>query len=235
MATCFRFDKHYDHEIRFNLVTADDGQIVLTKRPKDTMYMPRVIDGDGAIYAIYLMRDPRDVIVSRHGKDKSRYYSNIRLWRQMQGYAKQMIGHEHVLEIRYEDFVRDPDTIQAAIAEKFPWLEKLHDFSDYHNHAQVSASSQTAMRGVRPIAPSSVGVWTRHPGRIKGQQSIHGSLTPDLVECGYESSADWEQALDDVEPDMSASYYPEKLFVWSRISQRLDARRKVAAYRRNRQ
>ncbi len=79
MATCFRFDKHYEHEIRFNLVTADDGQIVLTKRPKDTMYMPRVIDGDGAIYVIYLMRDPRDVIVSRHGKDKSRYYSNVRL------------------------------------------------------------------------------------------------------------------------------------------------------------
>jgi len=234
MATCFKVDKHYDHEVRFNLVSAEDGQILITKRPKDTMYMPAIIDDDPEIFVIYVMRDPRDVIVSRHGKDKGMYYSNMRLWRQMHACARQMYGHERFLEIRYEDFVRDPDATQRLIAEKFPWLEKTHKFSEYHEYAQISEKSITAMHSVRPIAPTSVGVWTQHPGRIKGQQMIHGSLTPDLIECGYESSADWERVLESVEPDLSRSLYPEKLYFWSRISQYFNALRKVAMYRRKR-
>lgn len=231
MVTCFRTDKHYDHEIRFNLVPADDGQILVTKRPKDIMYIPDVID-DPELYVIYIMRDPRDVIVSRHGKNKDRYYSNIRLWREMHGYARPLFGHDRFLEVRYENFVSDPDSTQQRIAEKFPWLEQLRAFSEYHEYAEVSEKSKLAMHNVRPIAPTSVGVWRKHLGRIKAQQAIHGSLTPDLIECGYETSADWERVLDGVEPDTSRSRYPEKVYFWSRISQRINALRKVAMYRR---
>ena len=231
LVTCFRVDKHYDHEIRFHLVSGEDGQLVITKRPKDTMYMPEVID-DPELYVIYLLRDPRDTICSRHGKNRSIYYSNIRLWRQMHGYAKQLAGHERFLEVRYEDFVRDPDATQETIMDRFPWLEKVHDFSEYHEHAQVSEKSKTAMHSVRPIAPASVGVWMQNPGRIKAQQLIHGSLTPDLIECGYESSDEWEKVLEDVEPDNTRSLYPEKLYMWRRVSQALDGLRKVAKYRR---
>ena len=234
MVTCFDIDKHYDHEIRFHLVTGEDGQVVITKRPKDTMYMPEVLDDDPELYVIYVLRDPRDVICSRHGKNKDMYYSNVRLWRQMHAYAKRMYGHERFLEVRYEDFVRDPDTTQKAIEEKFPWLNSRHAFSEYHEHAQVSAKSALAMHSVRPIAPTSVGVWTQHPGRIKGQQIVHGSLTPDLIECGYEASGEWETVLETVEPDMSGSRYPEKLYFWSRISQRINALRKIAVYRQKR-
>ena len=234
MVTCFKVDKHYDHEIRFNLVSAEDDQLLITKRPKDTMYMPAVLDDDPELYVIYVLRDPRDVICSRHGKDKSMYYSNIRLWRELHAYARKMYGHERFLEVRYEDFVRDPDETQRKIATKFPWLEKKHDFSEYHEHAQVSAKSITAMHSVRPIAPTSVGVWTQHPGRIKGQQMIHGSLTPVLVECGYETGGDWERVLESVEPELSSSRYPEKVYFWSRISQHINALRKVAMYRRKR-
>ena len=233
MVTCFKVDKHYDHEIRFHLVTADIDQLVITKRPKDTMYMPDVIV-DPELYVIYVMRDPRDVIVSRHGKNKDMYYSNIRLWRELHGYAKTLFGHERFLELRYEDFVTDPDATQEVIAAKFPWLEKTHKFSEYHEYARVSEKSLTAMHSVRPIAPTSVGVWKNHLPRIKAQQLLHGSLTPDLVACGYESSADWERVLEDVEPDFSRSRYPEKVYFWSRISQRINALRKVNQYRRMR-
>ena len=234
MVTCFKVDKHYDHEIRFHLVMGNDGETVITKRPKDTMYMPAVLDDDPELFVIYLLRDPRDTICSRHGKDKSIYYSNIRLWRQMHGYARQMAGHERFLEVRYEDFVTDPDATQRMIMDKFPWLEMTHRFSEYHEYAVVSEKSRTAMHSVRPIAPTSVGVWKKNPGRIKAQQLIHGSLTPELIECGYESSDDWEKVLEDVEPDTTRSLYPEKLYFWRRVSQALDARRKVAKYRRMR-
>jgi len=233
MVTCFRVDKHYDHEVRFNLVSGGDEHLVITKRPKDTMYMPAVID-DPELYVIYLLRDPRDVIVSRHGKDKNLYYSNIRLWREMQAYAQSISNHPRFLQISYEEFVTNPDAVQVQIAAKFPWLQKRFNFSEYHAHAVVSEKSKLAMNDVRPIAPSSVGKWRDNLARIKGQQLTHGSLTPDLIACGYETSADWERLLDDVVPDFSRSRYPEKVYFWSRISQRINALRKVANYRRMR-
>jgi hypothetical protein len=233
MVTCFKVDKHYDHEVRFNLVEAEDGQIVVTKRPKDTMYMPDVID-DPDLFVVYVMRDPRDVIVSRHGKNKEMYYSNIRLWRELHGYAREIENHDRFLQVGYEEFVSNPDAVQDQIAARFPWLQKLHKFSEYHEYANVSEKSKLAMNDVRPIAPTSVGKWNNNLGRIKGQQVTHGSLTPDLIECGYETSDEWEQVLDGVEPDFSRSRYPEKVYFWSRMSQRINAWRKVTKYRRRR-
>lgn len=233
MVTCFRFDRHYDHERRFNLVRGARGETVISKRPKDTLYMPDVID-DPKVYVVYVLRDPRDVIVSRHGKDSDMYYSNIRLWRELHARARLMYGHPRFHQVRYEDFVADPDAAQRALVGQFPWLEQLHPFSRYHEHARVSARSALAMHEVRPIAPTSVGVWGKHLGRIKGQMQIHGSLTPDLVECNYEASADWERALDDVAPDFSRSRYPEKVPAVLRWARQLDATRKVASYRRAR-
>ena len=233
MVTCFKIDKHYGHEVRFNLVDAEDGQIVVTKRPKDTMYMPDVID-DPELFVVYVMRDPRDVIVSRHGKNKDMYYTNIRLWRELHAYARQIASHDRFLQVGYEEFVSNPDAVQDQIAAKFPWLQKLHKFSEYHEHADVSEKSKLAMNDVRPIAPTSVGKWRNNLGRIKGQQMTHGSLTPDLIECGYETSNEWEQVLEGVEPDLSRSRYPEKVYFWSRISQYINAQRKVAQYRRKR-
>ncbi len=234
MITCFKVDKHYEHETRFNLVSGKKGELVVTKRPKDTMYMPKLLNDDPELFVIYLMRDPRDTICSRHSKRKSIFYSNIRLWRQMHDYAQQMSGHERFLQVRYEDFVSNPDAVQKNIMDKFPWLEKTHEFSDYHKHAKVSQKSMAALNSVRPIAPTSVGVWKQNLSRIKGQQMIHGSLTPDLIACEYETSNEWEKTLENIQPDINPSLYPEKLSFGKRILQAVDSYRKIAKYRRNR-
>ncbi|MDX1480099.1 MAG: hypothetical protein R3315_00390 [Woeseiaceae bacterium] len=235
MLTCFRVDRHYAHELRFHLVRGEAGSIVLSKRPKDTMYVEALLTKDPEFYAIYLLRDPRDVIVSRHDKDSDIYYSNIRLWREMHGYSRAVADHPRFLQVRYEDFVSRPDSVQTDIAAAYPWLELRHRFSEYHEHAEASEKSKLAMRGVRPIAPASVGRWRDNLARIRGQQELHGSLTPDLIDCGYESSADWESALDGVEPDRSRSRYPERVYWPRRLLQALDARRKLRAYLRMRQ
>ena len=234
MVTCFQVDRHYEHEMRFNLASAAAGEILLTKRPKDTTYVGAVLESVPDFHVIYLLRDPRDVIVSRHGKDRGSYYSNIRLWRELQAAAKPLKTHPRFLEIRYEDFVREPDAVQARIAERFPWLKPLHPFSEYHRYARTSAASARAMNEVRPIGPDSVGLWRRSLGRIKAQQQLHGSLTPDLVDCGYETSAEWERVLEGVEPDFAASRYAERIYFWRRLAARVDGWRKVAAYRRMR-
>ncbi len=232
MVTCFRIDRHYDHEIRFHQVEAEIDEILVTKRPKDTMYMPAVLDDDPELYVIYVMRDPRDVICSRHGKNREQYYSNIRLWRQMHSYAKKMRGHPRFLEIRYEDFVSDPDGTQDLIAQKFPWLEKKHKFSEYHEYAEISEKSVTAMHSIRPIAPTSVEHGQNFLAASRASRCSMARLRRTSWNVAMRHSADWEKVLDDVEPDLAPSRYPEKLYIWSRISQYLNGLRKVTKYRR---
>ena len=231
MLTCFAFDKHYEHETRFHRTRAEPGQRLLAKCPKDTLHMPAVLDAVPDLFVLYLLRDPRDTICSRHGKDRSIYYSNIRVWRQMQASAARLAGHPRFLTLRYEAFVTDPDTIQREIATECPWLEKQHEISRYHEFAEASSRSRRAMTGVRPIAPTSVGVWKDNLGRIKAQQAIHGSLTHDLIEAGYEGTDEWEASLDGIDPDETPSRYSEQLNVAARISQKLDTMRKAKLYR----
>jgi len=234
MVTCLRVDRHHDHELRFNLAHAESGEILLTKRPKDTMYMQAVLEQDPEFYVIYLLRDPRDVIVSRHGKDRSLYYSNIRLFNELHDAARPLYGHERFFVVRYEDFVSRPDDVQDEIAARFPFLDRLHAFTEYHEYANVSEKSVKAMHSVRPIAPTSIGRWKDNLPRIRGQQELHGSLTPLLVELGYEADAGWERILDGVEPDRSRSRYPEHVYWPRRVARWLDGKRKVSSYRRMR-
>lgn len=234
MVTCFKVDKHYDHEIRFEQSFANEGDVLVTKRPKDTYYMTQVVDNIPNFYVIYLLRDPRDSICSRHGKDMSKYYANISLWRHLHSFGKRLRQSPKCLEIKYEDFVSDPNAVQQHIMERFGFLEKKHDFSDYHLHAKVSEGSAKALKGMRPISADSIGLWQNNLGRIKGQSVSHGSITPDLIENAYESSDEWEAVLLNQTPDFSKSRYPEKISLLKKLSLKLHGYFKVRKFIRSR-
>ena len=57
-------------------------------------------------------------------------------------------------------------------------------------------------------------------------------MTPDLVDCGYETDATWEAELEGVEPDRSRSRYPEKVYWLRRFLNKRDAVRKIKNYLR---
>ena len=149
----------------------------------------QVID-DPNLYVIYVTRDPRDVIVSRHGK------ARICITRTLgfgvnHASARSLFGHDRFLNIRYEDFVSNPDATQSQITAKFPWLEKQHKFSEYHEHAQVSGQRLCVVRPLdRPV-------WClAKTSRSHRPTAGNPRTAPDLVACGYESSPDWEVVLD---------------------------------------
>ena len=54
-----------------------------------------------------------------------------------------------------------------------------------------------------------MGKWKNNLPRVAGQIKIHGSITDDLIKYGYENDGSWEEILEDVEPDLSESHWPE--------------------------
>jgi hypothetical protein len=124
---------------------------------------------------------------------------------------RRLAKHRRFLLIRYEDLVRDPDRIQALLAARMRFLRPTARFSEFHHIASPSAKSLAALGGLRSIDTAGIGRWRRHLPRIAGQLVIHGPITRDLIEFGYEADDRWLHLLDGVEPDLTPSFWPETI------------------------
>lgn len=209
MVACFEIDHYTKHESRIFRWPSQDARIFMTKTPRDVMLVEQVLRIMKELYVIYMIRDPRDMIVSKHRKDPDRYWSGLRYWKTFSPAGKKLHDHPRVITIRYEDLVSEPDRIQNLIRERFPFLEKRIPFSEYHLRAKPSEDAVKALGSVRPISTGSIGNWRKHKGRIAAQIQVHGSITSALIGYGYEKDAAWEEELKEVKPDFSPGHYPE--------------------------
>ena len=210
MVTGFVIDGFSRKEICVLTLPRHPVNILCTKLPRDTHLVAPLLNADPNQWFIFMLRDPRDAIVSRHGKAPDRYWTNLWQWRRAWNEVRPHAHHEQLLIIRYETLVREPDRVQAEIAARVPFLEVKAPFSQYHQHSKPSPQSLEAMRGMRPISEDSIGAWRRHKARIAGQLQIHGDLTQELMELGYEPDDRWLAELRGVEPDLSPGFWPEQ-------------------------
>lgn len=202
---CFEVDGYSEHEDRIYLPPPDGAEIFLTKYPRDVLCMGPLLPVMPNLYVVYMIRDPRDIITSRHRAAPDRYWSGLSIWHAWVRFGRRLRRHPRVLTVRYEDFVTDPDRTQRQIAETMPFLRERASFSRYHLVARPSEDSVEALGEVRPISPVGVGHWRRHLPRVKGQIAAHGSITRDLVDFGYERDGAWLHELASVEPDTQPS------------------------------
>ncbi len=211
MITGFEFTAVQSTEISLLDIPQDFSAdaTICTKKPRDHHLVPRLIERDQQQWFVSMVRDPRDIVCSRHGLKPDAYWANLRQWREWLDNTRPYREHPRLVEVRYEELVRTPDAVQDMIAERIPFLALAGKFSKFHNVSQPSKQSLTAMRSLRPINDASVGRWRDHLPRIAGQMKIHGSISDELVELGYEMDASWLDELDHVEPDTSPGHWPE--------------------------
>jgi hypothetical protein len=209
MVACLDIDGFEPHEasiarLRFGC------RVYLTKRPADLRFIRPRLRLDPDFHAICLMRDPRDVIVSRHGKDPNRYWVPLRVWKQRWPIYRQLLEHERFTVVRYEDLVTDPDGVERRLIERMPFLFPRCAFSTFPAVAAPSEAALRALGGVRRLDAESVGNWRRHLPRVAGQIALHGPIADELVALGYERDRSWMSILDGVTPDLAASRIAER-------------------------
>jgi hypothetical protein len=64
--------------------------------------------------------------------------------------------------------------------------------------------------GRRADYSTRIGNWRNHLPRVAGQIALHGSITEDLIEFGYEIDDSWLSILKDVNPDYKPSHWTEE-------------------------
>ncbi|WP_157942208.1 hypothetical protein [Salinibacter altiplanensis] len=181
----------------------------LTKYPLDSLRIEPSIHVDPNLYVVYLIRDPRDIICSRHGKDNDTYWVGLKYWNLFLPVCRRLRKHERFVPLKYEKFVEHPNAVQDVLERALPLGERKHHFGDYHNHAEVSDDAEDALGDVRPISAESVGRWEDHRPRVAGQIELHGDITEDLLALGYEQTRGWTSELAGTDPFLEGSHYEE--------------------------
>jgi len=211
MTTCFHIDDYCDHEQSIFRSAGMKGEVVCTKNPTEVPYMPWALKINPSLYVIYVLRDPRGVIVSKHKRSPDTYYSSLGVWQEYDSYRKHLMRHERFLVVKYEDLVSNPDQVQCSIRSFLPFLNQKCLFSEFHQYAAPSESTTNAMNGLRPISTDRLKGWQMHLPRVKAQLERFGDISDDLVELGYESDSAWKQQLEGVEAKSYESVLDKKL------------------------
>jgi len=209
MAACFEIDLFMESERHITTLPDRPADIFLTKIPIDILIIKPVLHLMKNLYVIYMLRDPRDMIVSKHGADPDRYWASLKFWQTYTPYGASLKNHPRFMTVRFEELIRNPDMVQTDLMKQMPFLKKRIPFSLYHEKADPSLSAQRAMGKVRPLTAVNIGNWRRHLPRVAGQLQRHGSISEDLIAYGFEPDAAWEEVLEGVEPDFSESHWPE--------------------------
>ena len=228
----FAFDGAAATEISVFHRPCEDFSLFCSKRPLDINFARTVLALDRNSWFIFMMRDPRDIVVSRYagGNGVELYWANLGQWRSRTARALRLADHPRMMIVRYEDLVCDPNAVQETIAQRLPFLPKIGNFSDYYLTAHPSKQSLRAMRGVRPITDDSVGAWRSDKSRLVGQIDIHGPIGDDLIGLGYEQDKSWEAELDGVPANREAGRWPERNSALSQVQFAWTYARGVATY-----
>lgn len=209
ISACFKVDFDVKHEQSIYEEPNHAGKVFVSKKPHDIIWAEPVLKRVTDLFIIYMLRDPRDVVVSKHNYDPDRYWVGLNLWKCYTPFADRLDANPRFINVRYEDLVRTPALVQSYLLDRIPFLRQTAPFGAFHEFATPSEDAITALGGVRRPSVESIGRWRRHAPRIAGQLIRHNAISQDLITYGYERNADWEVELKNVTPDMSESHHPE--------------------------
>lgn len=210
MLTCFKIDGGVARETRLWRAPLRGRRVVVTKQPDDEKLALFLSRFDPKLHVIYMLRDPREVVVSRHGTDPHRYWTNLRAWRQSLAAARPSFGNRRLTLVRYEALLRDPDGVQRALCEEMPFLKPVRPFSRFHEVAELQNSQwRAAMGSIRSLGVKEP-AWRNHLSRLKGQLARHGDITDELIQLGYEQDNGWLEGLKHIEAAAEESRTPER-------------------------
>jgi hypothetical protein len=201
---------------------------VATKFPLDVLNIDRLESlniHDKRVLVVAMIRDPRDVLTSRHPMVPDRYFigHDHSWWPQNKSFSEWKFDAPGIVEIhealdglqraspfaflllRYEDLVASPDDVQRVIATSFG-LDFSGRFQDFHKHkdrhayryeGRAAARDPSLVRENKAADTSRAGKWRKpeHRERIIEQFEACPRLFDIVREYGYEADDRWYEEL----------------------------------------
>lgn len=122
----------------------------------------------GQYGVIYMVRDPADVLTSRHRGEQTRtYYLEPERWAKSvhagEFLRKKLGDKTSFLTLRYEDLVREPELVRKRIEDEFglKLRPSVSSWSDLGSNVDPDSLGDlaTALHSIRSFDESSIGKW----------------------------------------------------------------------------
>lgn len=211
MKASYHIDCTCEHEAPLAKSNSSFGKcnIILTKSPSSIGGLELIQRLSKDLFIICIIRDPRDMVVSKHGRFPDTYYCGLNYWIKFVKDFRKIKDLSRFILIKYEDFTSNPDEIQDYIESRITFLKRKNKFSEYHLVAYPSKDSLLALNSLRPIESEGVGSWKKHMDRLKQQFNKYGDITESLIQFNYEINSDWTALLHDVDSGNFDTYKSE--------------------------
>lgn len=178
-----------------------NGKIFVIKKPnrmigaKSYYSIKEAVKGGFKI--IFMIRDGRDVIVSKHKKknsNKVEYYVRPEMWIEINRNNLLNTKTEGICYIKYEELVSNPTKIMNVLSS-FLGVGYNPKFSEFYEFEKFDKSIASVMNGIRPITASQIGNWNKkeHLNRMLNlcNSSHLQEFCQTLIKMGYEKDSEW--------------------------------------------
>lgn len=138
---------------------------------------------DRNIRIISIVRDPRDVLVSRHNIDKSIYWVSLEIVKRCCKEHLKEFPDNLVFKLTYEDLVSDTENIMSKLSQFIG-----EDFSNSYIrfYENVGGSLMKALNVPRPIDTNSIGNWKNEEHKDRIVEIYNDAELVDLIHMlGY--------------------------------------------------
>lgn len=122
----------------------------------------------GTFRLIHIVRDGRDVILSKHPRKPGEYWVSPRRWVDDVSCGRAYASHPCVYTIRYEDLV---DTFRSTISGVCRFLDIAFtpEIEHWHSHTQVRRNNALYSK-VRRLTSDSIGTWRLPQNRPRARE-----------------------------------------------------------------
>lgn len=155
------------------------------KTPRSVRFIAEIDDHfKGRFKYIHMIRDGRDVVVSRHPIAPESYWVEPSRWIQDVKSGLNFYDHPSVLTVKYEDLITDFEATISTVCE-FLNLNVTSRIINWHKYAKVR-ENEAYFGEVRQISSSSIGKWkmVNNARRVEKLMMLDGA--PQLLQrLGY--------------------------------------------------
>ncbi len=157
------------------------------KTPRNVLNFEAILTSLGSrARLIHIVRDGRDVVLSRHPQNAAEYWVSPERWLSDVRAGLAFRAHPQVLTIRYEDLVSDLPEWSRRLCE-FLSLERDDRLEKYPRFASV-VSSNAWFGKARAVSAESIGRWKQPTNAARVQEFLDTpGATILLKELDYES------------------------------------------------
>jgi hypothetical protein len=153
--------------------------------------------GDKSYYVIYVLRDPRAVMTSRHPSHTVPYTFGFQEWYTNYKACMSLSDQINVCLVRYKDLLLNPVGVQEHVSNKFglpqkaPFDECAHRVPTHGLRRWKDMDFE--MGGARPLDPQKITRWQRPQYRetIRQQLATCPEMVDVLVQLGFEEDDSW--------------------------------------------